>query len=84
MSKRRGLGGTTPIAAALGRRKPAAKPRRTTIAISPEVAARVRDCASYERRTVVELTESVLLEAVAELEAAHGEGFVYPSARGKR
>lgn len=82
--RKTGAGRHSAIQAALNRRPSKKAPRRVTLSVSPEVWQRVRDCAVFERRSVVEVTEHALLEYVNRLEASQGEGFTYPPAPKKR
>lgn len=80
-----GLGKRSPIAAALGGgRARRSKPARTTFSVAREVAQRAQDCAHHDRRTVVDVLETALLDYVAEQERQHGEDFTYPPAPSKR
>lgn len=80
MSKRSHAGSHSPLAAALRRppTKAKAKADRTSLAVSPEVAERLRDAAAWEREPVKAFTEAALLAEVERREREHGEGFTYP------
>ena len=83
MSKRKALPQLGALAQSINAHKPSAttakRPGRTMLAVSPEVAERVRDAAYHERDTVKAIVERALLAEVERMEFEHGEGFVFPS-----
>lgn len=87
MSKAKGLG-TANLQTHIGRRakpKPVERsPKRSTFAISADIADMVRDCAEYEGFKVVTLVEELLIEGVRQRASRHGEAFEYPPRRRRR
>ncbi len=68
----------SPLGTALGQaleRPTKATAQRTSFAVAPEVAERLRDAAFWERRSVVSLVEQAILELVERLEEERGETF---------